>query len=222
MIQETIDAYFEAFIEAVARGRGMSIDAVRAVADGRTYMGEQLVQSGLVDSIGTVAEAASVARGVTVIRSGTVTGAHSHGGPIMDSDPTTTATATAANLHRLRRIQSQHRQLRCTTCAPGAACCSVCAPGAACSSSGGAPRRTKPRSRPEREERARIVGIQGIAAEAGPRCRLGGGTHRREHEHRRRAGLAYKHLLTANRPVEISVGEDPTGRRSATPACRRC
>ncbi|MBN1121483.1 MAG: signal peptide peptidase SppA [Anaerolineae bacterium] len=48
MIEET----HAAFIQIVADGRGMSVDDVRALADGSVYSGQQAVDLGLVDELG--------------------------------------------------------------------------------------------------------------------------------------------------------------------------
>ncbi|NJB68285.1 protease-4 [Desulfobaculum xiamenense] len=47
----------EQFVEAVAKGREMDIDAVRAIADGRALTGRQALELGLVDTLGGMEEA---------------------------------------------------------------------------------------------------------------------------------------------------------------------
>ena len=49
--QERIDSINEIFLQAVASGRGMSIEQVREIADGRVHVGQQAKQLGLVDEI---------------------------------------------------------------------------------------------------------------------------------------------------------------------------
>jgi protease-4 len=60
MLEET----HTAFIQIVADGRGMSVDEVRALADGSVYSGQQAVDLGLVDELGyyedAIAKAASL------------------------------------------------------------------------------------------------------------------------------------------------------------------
>jgi len=50
--QALIDRTHEAFIQVVAQGRGMDVERVRAIADGRVFTGEEAVELGLVDEIG--------------------------------------------------------------------------------------------------------------------------------------------------------------------------
>ena len=49
--QEQVDEYYSRFVEIVSEGRGMSVDAVRTLADGRTYTAKQALENGLVDEI---------------------------------------------------------------------------------------------------------------------------------------------------------------------------
>lgn len=59
VITDVINDFFEKFLEIVAEGRGMDLEAVRALADGRIYTGTQAVNVGLVDEIGGEDEAIS-------------------------------------------------------------------------------------------------------------------------------------------------------------------
>ncbi len=52
--QQIIDGMNENFIQAVARGRGMSVEAVRKLATGRTWLGKEAVSIGLVDDISDI------------------------------------------------------------------------------------------------------------------------------------------------------------------------
>jgi protease-4 len=52
LLQEMIDSVHTQFITAVAAGRNMDKDQVRALADGRIYSGEQAKVAGLVDALG--------------------------------------------------------------------------------------------------------------------------------------------------------------------------
>lgn len=54
--QEQVDEYYQNFVEIVAEGRGMSEDAVKALADGRTYTAKQALENGLIDSISSYDE----------------------------------------------------------------------------------------------------------------------------------------------------------------------
>lgn len=44
---------FDRFVKAIAKGRNMSEDKVRELADGRTYSGEQALSNNLIDKIGS-------------------------------------------------------------------------------------------------------------------------------------------------------------------------
>lgn len=54
--QSQVDESYERFVEIVADGRGMSVDEVKALADGRTYTAKQALENGLVDEIATYEE----------------------------------------------------------------------------------------------------------------------------------------------------------------------
>lgn len=61
LFQEMIDSVHTQFITAVAAGRGMNKDQVRALADGRIFSGEQAKVAGLVDQLGGFEEAVTLA-----------------------------------------------------------------------------------------------------------------------------------------------------------------
>jgi protease IV len=65
IIQEMSDRMYEDFVEAVAEGRDLPEEEVRALATGQPYTGEQAFELGLVDVLGgldeAVAEAAELA-----------------------------------------------------------------------------------------------------------------------------------------------------------------
>ncbi|HEC21326.1 MAG TPA: signal peptide peptidase SppA [Chloroflexi bacterium] len=50
--QALTDEIYEGFVEVVAEGRQMSVEDVRALADGRVYTGQRALDLGLVDEIG--------------------------------------------------------------------------------------------------------------------------------------------------------------------------
>jgi protease-4 len=52
LLQDLIDASYAQFVAAVAEGRGLSQEAVRAFADGRVFTGAQARDLGLVDALG--------------------------------------------------------------------------------------------------------------------------------------------------------------------------
>ncbi len=61
LFQEMIDSVHTQFITAVAAGRGMDKDQVRALADGRIFSGEQAKTAGLVDQLGGFEDAIQLA-----------------------------------------------------------------------------------------------------------------------------------------------------------------
>jgi len=61
LLQSLIDDVHEQFIMDVSQGRGLSVEAVRAVADGRIYTGRQALDRGLVDELGNLQDAISSA-----------------------------------------------------------------------------------------------------------------------------------------------------------------
>jgi protease-4 len=66
ILQRAVDSTYAAFKQHVAEGRGMSVEAVEAVAQGRIWTGTQALERGLVDTLGNlslaVAKAAELAR----------------------------------------------------------------------------------------------------------------------------------------------------------------
>ncbi|PLX31076.1 MAG: signal peptide peptidase SppA [Ignavibacteria bacterium] len=60
-LQKTIDNVYDQFVDVVVRGRGLSEDSVRSLADGRIYTGEQAYDSGLIDTLGTLLTAVTIA-----------------------------------------------------------------------------------------------------------------------------------------------------------------
>ncbi|BCG46341.1 signal peptide peptidase SppA, 36K type [Citrifermentans bremense] len=57
MLQGVIDSTHQQFIKAVAEGRRLPVEKVRAIADGRIFSGEQALAEKLVDKIGTLQDA---------------------------------------------------------------------------------------------------------------------------------------------------------------------
>lgn len=57
MLQELIDDVKSQFIEAVAEGRGLTTEEVTRIADGRVFTGSQAKDLGLVDELGSLADA---------------------------------------------------------------------------------------------------------------------------------------------------------------------
>lgn len=61
VFQKLVNDVLEQFIEAVAAGRNMKTEDVRALADGRVFTGRQAKELGLVDEIGTREDAYALA-----------------------------------------------------------------------------------------------------------------------------------------------------------------
>ena len=61
MLQSVIESTHDQFIKAVAAGRRLSEEKVRAIADGRIFSGEQALQHKLVDRLGTMQDAVAEA-----------------------------------------------------------------------------------------------------------------------------------------------------------------
>lgn len=59
--QSVVSNIREQFVDVVAEGRNMSLDMVNSLADGRIFTGEQALELGLVDSLGTLEDAILVA-----------------------------------------------------------------------------------------------------------------------------------------------------------------
>jgi protease IV len=61
LLQASIDDAYDQFVAAVAQGRKMPVDQVRAVADGRIFTGRQAQKVGLVDELGNRQDAIKIA-----------------------------------------------------------------------------------------------------------------------------------------------------------------
>lgn len=57
ILQEMIDSSYSQFVQTVAEGRNLEPDVVRTFADGRVFTGQQAVDLGLVDRLGTEEDA---------------------------------------------------------------------------------------------------------------------------------------------------------------------
>ena len=68
MLQSVIDDVYEQFVSAVAENRNMTIDAVKAVADGRILSGRMAKETGLVDDIGTFRDSVKILSGLAGIK----------------------------------------------------------------------------------------------------------------------------------------------------------
>ncbi|MBW4535246.1 MAG: signal peptide peptidase SppA [Pleurocapsa minor HA4230-MV1] len=57
ILQQLIDVSYSQFVATVAKGRGLAEEIVRGFADGRVFTGEQALELGLVDRLGTEEDA---------------------------------------------------------------------------------------------------------------------------------------------------------------------
>ncbi len=56
-MQRSVDQIYETFTTRVANGRDMPVDSVKAIAEGRVWVGAKALQLGLVDTLGSLADA---------------------------------------------------------------------------------------------------------------------------------------------------------------------
>lgn len=61
LMQNYINSGYELFVKRCADGRGMSVEAIKAIAEGRVWTGEAALSNGLVDVLGGIDEAVSLA-----------------------------------------------------------------------------------------------------------------------------------------------------------------
>ena len=57
ILQALIDTSYSQFVQTVADSRGLEVDAVKAFADGRVFTGQQALDLGLIDRLGTEEDA---------------------------------------------------------------------------------------------------------------------------------------------------------------------
>ena len=102
-IQDQVDYVYSLFVESVARNRGVSTATVLSrMADGRTFIGRQAVDAGLVDGMATLEQL--IGRLVAARGSSTPAGAFALTSPSnaeKDSDMTTRVSYTKDEIHRL-------------------------------------------------------------------------------------------------------------------------
>ncbi len=72
-LQNSVDTTYAAFLEKVAEARGMELRDVEALASGRVWTGRQALERGLIDEIGGLRAALSVARREADLAPGTDT-----------------------------------------------------------------------------------------------------------------------------------------------------
>jgi protease-4 len=61
LVQGLIDNVFNQFVQAVAESRAMDEDAVKKLADGRIFSGQQAFDAGLIDTLGNFTDAITMA-----------------------------------------------------------------------------------------------------------------------------------------------------------------
>ena len=57
ILQSLIDNSYEQFVKTVAEGRNLDVEVVKTFADGRIFTGEQALELGVVDRLGTEEDA---------------------------------------------------------------------------------------------------------------------------------------------------------------------
>lgn len=84
ILQSVMDDVHDQFINAVAEGRKMPVEAVRKIADGSVFSGRQALKIGLVDELGNLEDAIKVAAKIVGIKGepGIVTKKERH--PVME------------------------------------------------------------------------------------------------------------------------------------------
>ncbi len=72
ILQGVVNGFYERFVQVVARGRGLTEEQVRAVADGRIYTGEEAKKLGLVDETGYLEDAVNTAMAMACVKDAAV------------------------------------------------------------------------------------------------------------------------------------------------------
>jgi protease IV len=57
ILQEMIDVSYQQFVNTVAQGRNLDVEKVKSFADGRIFTGQQALELGVVDRLGTEEDA---------------------------------------------------------------------------------------------------------------------------------------------------------------------
>ncbi|HET8701081.1 MAG TPA: signal peptide peptidase SppA [Nitrococcus sp.] len=70
MVQLVVDKGYQRFIHQVAKARGMSMEAVNQIAQGRVWSGQDAKRLGLVDHLGGLRQAAAAAAGLGGLQKG--------------------------------------------------------------------------------------------------------------------------------------------------------
>jgi signal peptide peptidase SppA len=101
--QRQVDGLAEAFLAAVARGRGRERSALAPLADGRVHLGPEALALGLIDQVGTLDAALDELRQRAKSRARNLTTVTTKGGSMSDTPSANQSTSsTAATLAELR------------------------------------------------------------------------------------------------------------------------
>lgn len=79
ILQSVVDDAYQQFLDRVSSGRNMDMDKLKPLADGRIYTGAQAKQNSLIDELGNLDKAVSIAKDLADISSATVV-EYTHGG----------------------------------------------------------------------------------------------------------------------------------------------
>ncbi len=71
-LEREVDALYERFKARVAEGRGLTLDAVEALAQGRVWLGAEALRLGLVDELGGILEARAAAARLLELPAGSI------------------------------------------------------------------------------------------------------------------------------------------------------
>lgn len=66
-VNSIINESYDRFVNNVAKGRNLSVDYVRSIADGRVYTGSKAQQMGLIDDLGGLYDAISIAENMSKV-----------------------------------------------------------------------------------------------------------------------------------------------------------
>ena len=65
VLNDIVDEMYTRFVNIIATGRNMKTEDVRKLADGRIYTGKQALDNGLVDKLGYIEDAITLAKNIT-------------------------------------------------------------------------------------------------------------------------------------------------------------
>ncbi|MHC4320837.1 MAG: signal peptide peptidase SppA [Planctomycetota bacterium] len=68
VLHDIVDEMYTRFLNIIAVGRNMEIEDVRELADGRIYTGKQALDNGLVDQLGDIDDAITLAKNITGLK----------------------------------------------------------------------------------------------------------------------------------------------------------